>query len=299
MKKFSRYLLESKKKSTHTKNEKGHIVLLHVLGDYTGLKRHGKKKKLKEETQPKQDWRNSHYSDADENEGDVSKLWGGTGLNEYEFNEATTLSERLIKAQGEVSDKHKSALDAYSQGSSNLNKEMIKAHQEGREPFSAWDFVVRNQAQRQHDAIMQNLHPPGQSLSLFTGTPHDFGSMAKESKDGIIHSPAHISASHDISVGMHFARQGAGWSGEAQPGVKEDDAHMVHIRVKPHNKIMHMSHHSRYPAEHESIVPAGTKLKYSHSTTHWTKREADGGPGSERRRVQIHHFDIHDHWKKD
>jgi hypothetical protein len=299
MKRFDQFLIESKKKNSHKKNKKGHVVLLHALGDYSGMKRHGKKRGIKEETQPMQDWRNSHYSDADENIGDIGKFTGSKGLNEYEFNEATTLSSKLEKAQGEVSEDHKKSLKAYTGGSSNLNNELIKAHHEGREPFSEWPESIRKQALRQHNAIMQNTHGPGQAVSLFTGTPHDFGAMGKEAKDGIVHSPAHISASHDIGVGMHFARQAAGWNGEAQPGAQEDDAHMVHIRVKPHNKIVHMSHHSDYPAEHESVVPAGTKLKYSHSTTHWTKREADGGPGSERRRVQIHHYDIHDPWIKD
>ena len=286
MKSFSRFITESTK--SHYNNEQGHVVLLTPLGDYEGMKRHGKKaKKLKEALS------DSHYSDADENVGEIGRLTGGTGLNEKEFNEASILSDKLIETKGEISPAHKDKLKIYSMGSRQLNKSLIKAHKDGHTNFEEHDPMRKHALQNTHAAIMNNLHSPGQHLSLYSGTPHNFGDVAKQSKDGIVHSPAHISASHDIDVGMHFARQTAGWKQN-----DENPAHMVHIRVKPHQKILHMSDHSDYPAEHESIVPAGTKLKYSHTTEHWGRTDPVNDPIGKRSPVHIHHFDIHDPWIK-
>jgi hypothetical protein len=60
--------------------------------------------------------------------------------------------------------------------------------------------------------------------------------------------------------------------------------HLNHIEIKPKDKILHVSHLSHFDHEHESVIPAGTKLKYSHSTKH-----QDGM----NKNVHVHHFTIH------
>ena len=296
MKSFGRYLTEKKNKESHYVNKNGTVVLLHAIGEKHPTKGRikGKKKKLKENDES---WKDNHYSDADENVSELGAMMGRTGLNEDEFNEATALSERLGKNHADITEDHAKEVRRYTKGSSMLNKSLIKAHRDGHERFAEWESQggagaeAAKSMRKTHEALMANMKPTGQSVHLFSGVGHDFGEIAKQSKDGIIHSPAFISATHNIDVAKVFAH-------DNMPDGRDGNlAHMVKIHVKPHQKILHASDHSDYPAEHESIVPAGTKLKYSHTSEHHYRHNPDGST-PQKRRMKIHHFEIHDPWIK-
>ena len=167
-----------------------------------------------------------------------------------------------------VSPKEKSIIRGYASGSAVLNKSLMSGSKLGE------------RAQLVHDTIKKHAKPAGMEVHLYSGTgPTDFSALAKKSKDGILHSPAHISASHDKHVADEFAFHGDRTKGK----------HMIKIHVQPHDKILHISKLSQFPEEKETIIPAGTKLKYSHTEDGHIgdKHLAAGKP------IKIHHFTIH------
>lgn len=175
------------------------------------------------------------------------------------------LSEKLSAATLKDTDKESlNHFKRYSSGnarsgnrSASLNKALIK-----NKPLS-------NADQKIHDSIMKHAKPSGHEFHTFSGVSTDFGKLAKESKDHILHSPAHISTSHSVEEAQHFSE-------------KHSDGfyHHIHIHIKPHDKILHISSVSEKPHEHETIIPAGTKLKYHGTTKH---DDID----------KFHHFTIH------
>jgi hypothetical protein len=138
-----------------------------------------------------------------------------------------------------------------------------------------------------HDSIMNNAKPSGHEFHLFSGVSRNYGAIAKKSKNHIVHAPAHTSATHSLVTAREFShnKASAAMASGDKPGTlglpKEN--HMIHIHVKPHDKILHISRISAYEDEHETVIPAGTNLKYSHSSKH-------NHNGKE---YNVHHFTIH------
>ena len=294
MKPFKQFSEENKQKKqeSHYVDKKGRVVLLHALGERLPHERVEKKKDKKKVSE---DWKTSHYFDADKN---ISPKHGDEGLD-TDAGDPEELSDILSRTQKEPSEEHKKHLNNYTKNSRVLNKSLIKAHQEYDELGFEHPEGIRSRLEEQHGALMANTHAPLRHVHLYSGTDHDFSDIAKSSKDGIIHSPAHISASHDIHVATEFSRRKSDMDSLSRAASGEHaTGHMVHINVKPHQKIIHMSHHSEYPGEHETLIPSGTNLKYSHTTEHYAK-EKPQEQGSPKMKIKIHHFDIHDNWHKD
>lgn len=184
---------------------------------------------------------------------------GGKDLKEEvlskETHGNTTISHMLHNATAsDLSSEASTHIRDYTDDSRELNERLIK----GFHPLNQIDV---------HNTIVKHAKPSGHEVVLHSGTKSiDFSKLAKQSKDGILHSPAHISATHSISVANNFARADG-----------ESKKQMIHIHVKPTDKILHVSHHSSFGMdEHETIIPAGTKLKYLHSSDE-----------------SNHHFEIH------
>ena len=118
-----------------------------------------------------------------------------------------------------------------------------------------------------HHTIMKHAKPLGKKMTLYHGSTHDFGAAAKKNK-GILHSPAHLSTSHDHKVASEFAGQSGG-------------RHIVAIHAKKKDKAVYLDGKTKNKGENETVVPAGTKLKHikSHKTS-------DGHT--------VHHFEVHD-----
>lgn len=128
-----------------------------------------------------------------------------------------------------------------------------------------------------HDGLMSSAKPIGHDITLYSGTGDtNFGLIARHSKDGILHSKAHISATHDHNVASQFAFAVGGKS------------QMIHIHMKSSDKGVHVSKISNHPDEHETVIPAGTKLKYLRSE----EGKLTGGL-YDGKKVTIHHFTIH------
>jgi hypothetical protein len=158
-------------------------------------------------------------------------------------------------------------LKGYTRWSARLNKDLIQ--QRDLEPAS----------KNIHEAIMRNAKSIGHKVTLYSGTgPHDFSKLAMMSRDAVLHCPAHISATHDRNIADEFAFHGA-----------KTAKHMIAIHMKPSDKALHVSRISASPDEHETIVPAGTRLKYSH-----TEEASMSNPNFEGKPVKVHHFTIHE-----
>lgn len=234
--------------ATYLKDKEGHIILDEPIGQ---------KNKLKEES-----------TDHDETHAAAE-------YNKKHHGSNTELSSKLHKATAENIPEHdkehirhftgQDARDHSRNGSYFLNKRLVK----GVEPT--------DHLKDMHRAIMKNAKASGHEHHVFSGTGRDFESIAKHSKDGIIHAPAHTSATHALHIARQFADNKFGDSEHAEK------KHLIHIHIKPHDKVLHTSKHSEYESEHETVIPAGTKLKYSHSSDHHN----DGD------HYRVHHFKIH------
>ena len=152
-------------------------------------------------------------------------------------------------------------------GSLFLNKNLVKG-------VPLEKLVKRDQ--ETHKMIMEHSKPSGHEVHLFSGTGRNFENLNKHTKDNIFHFPAHTSLTHHRAVAAEFATDKAMTN-------DLDNAHMMHIHVKPHDKILHVSRVSDMPSEYETILPAGTKLKYHGSSDH---KYDDCN-------YKLHHFTVH------
>lgn len=126
--------------------------------------------------------------------------------------------------------------------------------------------------EKTHNAIIRNAKPSGHSVTLHSGVSEKFADLVHSNKGGIIHSPAHISTTHDPNIAYNFTKN-------------ENGVHnLINIKIKPQDRILHVSKYSSHKGEHETIIPAGTKLKHE-------KTEISGPTG---RQIHTHHFIIHD-----
>jgi hypothetical protein len=157
-------------------------------------------------------------------------------------------------------------------GSYNINKKLIDNHKNGHEPTTG----MKGMDKRVHETIAHlSNHPLGHDVHLYSGVGFNPKKAAQKSKNSIIHLPAHISTSHSTDIASDFASQKTGH-------------HIIHIDAKAHHKGYHIGKYSDMDHEHETVIPAGTKLKYSHTTNHSTGNRFTG-----RVKLQVHHFTIH------
>jgi len=190
-------------------------------------------------------------------------------------------TEHLTKHSADVhKDSHESkAVHHFKEHSMNMNHTMIRLHKQGlRHDFhynshtakmhklrgSEHEEEDRDTDAHVHHTILKHAKPLGKKITLYHGSDHDFGEAAKSAKKGIIHSPAHISTSHDHNVSKGFG------------------GHIVAIHASAKDKGVYLDGHnsSKRKAEKETVIPSGTKLKHikSHKTS-------DG--------YTVHHFKIH------
>lgn len=157
--------------------------------------------------------------------------------------------------------------------SNTIAKHLIYNHKNGHEPTHG----MSDEHKEVHHSI-SNLSKQklGKEVHLYSGVGFNPKTSAKKSKDSILHLPAHISTTHDAYVASNFA--------DTAHSDYNKGRHMIHIHAKPSDKGYHLGKYSDAEEEHETVIPAGTKLKYSHSTVH------KGGSGA---KVNVHHFTIH------
>lgn len=204
-----------------------------------------------------------------------TKLTKDKNIPHLSDDESEELNDRLAERHEQHVKKHglhfdRGVLKSYSNvqsdpelehvnGSAHLNINLI----EGK--------PLTQSQQTMHDAIKRNAHKAGENIHLYSGTHFNPKAAAKHSKDGILHLPAHISATHNLSVATRFAHK-----------QRDGNRHIMKIDVEPHHKLLHLSHISDFK-ENESVIPSGTKVKYSHTTDHFHNGK----------KMSVHHFSIH------
>lgn len=124
---------------------------------------------------------------------------------------------------------------------------------------------ILNGLKATHNSIIDASKPTGHHFYVYTGSPSaNFADMAKNSKDGILHSPAHISTSLNKSVAVSFSNP------------KTETSSVCRINIAPKDRVVYVGKDSHHPHEKELIIPAGTSIKYTHTDNSGT-----------------HHFDLH------
>jgi hypothetical protein len=188
-------------------------------------------------------------------------------------------SKKLSSTQVTPTEKQKEHIENYTSnsmsgnGSTDINNALINNHKMGRPSTHGMSKV---DAETHQTITKLTKNPIGHETHLYSGTGFDPRAAAHKSKNGIIHMPAHTSTSHNAMTASHFADMAHENHGTGR--------HIMHIHVKATDKGYHVGEHSETPEEHETILPAGTKLKYSHSTEH---HDDDGN------KYHVHHFTIH------
>lgn len=189
-------------------------------------------------------------------------------------------TEHLKKHSADIhKDPHEAkAVKHFKENSMNMNHTLISDHKKGRGHnwrFDSHSAKMHKQRGSEHEeehrqtdshvhhTILKHAKPLGKKITLYHGSEHDFGKAAKSSKKGIIHSPAHLSTSHDHKVSKGFGE------------------HIIAIHAKKKDKGVYLDGKTNgRDHEKETVIPAGTKLKHikSHKTS-------DG--------YTVHHFKIH------
>jgi len=152
--------------------------------------------------------------------------------------------------------------------SGKITKKLIDNHKNGKAPTEGMTQSEKNI----HETISSLSNKPiGKEVHLYSGVGFNPAELANKSKDKVIHSPAHISATHEVETARSFTEN-------------HDEKHIMHIHMQPHDKGFHVGSHSENDHEYETIVPANTKLKYINTTQH---TDDDGNI------YHVHHFSVH------
>ena len=263
MKSFKRFVAEKKEKEVPTGfmlNKDGSVSVVHDTSNNRN------KKNINENILKRVFGKADHEKTLDQHAASHNK----EDHTEYLTNHSADIHKDPHEAK---SVKH------FKDNSMNMNHTLINDHKQGRSPnwrFDSHTAKMHKQRGSEHEeedrktdahvhhTILKHAKPLGKKITLYHGSDHDFGKAAKSAKKGIIHSPAHISTSHDHNVSKGFGE------------------HIVAIHASAKDKAVYLDgqNSSKRKAEKETVIPAGTKLKHikSHKTS-------DG--------YTVHHFKIH------
>jgi len=151
--------------------------------------------------------------------------------------------------------------------------------------------------------------PLGREVHLYSGVHPSFVQAIKHAEkhvDGVVHSPAHISTTHDVHTAAGFAIHSGHENEHVRPLNKNPDnsntqyvgkttKHMIHVHAKASDKGIHMSgvEGNKHAAEAETVLPPATRLKYSHTTHHYHTMPDQGDGDEDHHRIDVHHCTIH------
>jgi hypothetical protein len=190
------------------------------------------------------------------------------------------ISDTLHSKQTPPTKVEKKHLSDYTEGeegsgthSYNLNQVLIHNHKKGNPPTTG---MTGHEKALHHTMTKLTSKPLGHEVHLYSGVGFNPKAAAKKSKEGVIHLPAHISMSHHSEIATGFAN--------INHDLENTGRHVIHVHAKASDKGYHIGKYSNAHAEHETVLPAGTKLKYSHSTAH---KDDEGN------KINIHHFTVH------
>lgn len=230
-----------------------------------------------------------HDDDEDEEHGHVSK--GLTQTKPFDKMSAEKMSNHLHDHYGShVSPKDSKHIKHYTktEPSKTISKALNDSHRWGHEPTRHMD----DEEEKTHKAIRKNVKPSKEEFHVYHGASANVGRATSNAKNGLVHFPSHLSTTHDKDTAEYFAQRAAKTDRNNRDA--NNYHHIMKIKIKKGDKILHVSRHSETPEEHETIIPSGTTLKHTGTTYH--HHEGQGLEGAERGkkyRVAVHHYEVH------
>lgn len=183
-----------------------------------------------------------------------------------------------------------------------ISNHKLKADNKKLAPYRASNVIGQDKNAADH--LKTAAKPLGHEVHLYSGVHPSFVQAIKHAKkhtDGVVHSPAHISTTHDVHTAAGFAIHSGHANEHVRPLNKNTDTqyvgkttkHMIHVHAKASDKGIHMSgvEGNKHAAEAETVLPPGTYLKYSHTTHHYHTLPDQGD--DDHHRIDVHHCTIH------
>lgn len=195
--------------------------------------------------------------------------WARHNENKHLGKDSKSISKKLESRQPKIDESHLPHIGTYTDDSGNINRHLISSHKVNKEP-GRYKNTIKALDAATNNPIQDHVH-------MYTGIGFHPGKMLKKTKDNTIHLPAYTSMSHDKDVAKGFAQMQSNFDSGA--GFEK---HIIHLHMKPGDKMVHISHVSDVPVEHESVLPRNTKLKLNPRPEHMVL------PGS-----KIHHYIWH------
>ena len=190
-----------------------------------------------------------------EDDSDLTNDWHKENDNEHLGETSKAISKKLVSFKPIYnSDQHK-AIARYIGYSNEVNNALIHKQHIG-----------------EHGAhIIEHLqeatqHPIGHEVHVYSGLGFDPSEHINK-EHNTLHLPAFTSMTHAKKVATHFANL---WPD------KKVNKHILHIHLKPTDKALHVSHLSKIPSEHETILPHGTTLKVNPEPTTYVNKNKTG-----------------------
>lgn len=191
------------------------------------------------------------------------------------------ISKKLNEARPKITNRESGHIKSYTgkdPSSLSINESLIEAHNTRQPPN------MSSEDEKVHRSILRlSSNPIGHSVDLYSGVGFDPKKLLGAA-GSTLYLPAHTSATHSPLVALQHAIQNRPRTGPMGMG---KTAHMIKITTTPTTKGFHVGDLSSYKNEQETVLPAGTTLKYSHTTMH-NVQENPQFPV----KVRLHHFTV-------
>tara|TARA_B110000858_G_scaffold180949_1_gene219005 strand:+ start:75 stop:1109 length:1035 start_codon:yes stop_codon:yes gene_type:complete len=296
--------------------------------DTTGFKQVKKEKREKHKYHKARDdlhdnKKRTHIDDVQMNKN----IFGETGHElstshrGSDIEEVGSLSSKLEKSQKEMTPAQHKALRHFTTGKSDTvgdNKKWASSHiaqhfitkhklkTENKKLGEYHPHAVVGQDKDTADHLKTAAKPLGHRVHLYSGVHPSFVKAIKHAEkhtDGVVHSSAQISTTHDVPTGAGFAVHSGHDSTQFfslnkntnNENVGKTTKHMIHVDAKASDKGIHMSgvEGNKHAAEAETVLPPGTHLKYSHTTHHYHTVIDSSNGDHDHHRIDVHHCTIH------
>jgi len=181
----------------------------------------------------------------------------------------------LINHYSKFSNKHKKALNNFTENSFDINDHLWRRHEGST-------YIDKNAAKKiplLDEAI--NLHSTPKNLEVYSGIGYD--PRYRKNKEGIVHHPAFLSTSLHKKVAEDFAQI---HQEEGENGSK-NHWHLLKINIPKGSHGAYIDHISQLGGQKEFVLPRGSNMKYlKHTTENRTKE--NGYPTT----MHIHHMEV-------
>ena len=182
--------------------------------------------------------------------------------------------------------------------SSHIAEHFLTTHRNKTTPTAVTKLKGKDKNCAEH--LKTAAKPIGHETHLYSGVHPSFAKAIKHAAkhtDGVVHSPSHISATHDLHTAAGFALHQSHDTKKNDKGehIGTTTKHVLKVHATKHDKGIHMSgvEGNRHAAEAETVLPPNTHLKYTHTTHHYHEHREDNGIDFSKVKKNIHRVDVH------